>query len=416
VSNRLRTRNHFWGGGTGGVIPLISGGSLASGLTFTRASSATYTDGAGVIQTVGNDVPRYPNGLGRLLIEGARTNASPYSSDPTNAAWVGTNASNVASGFPPPAGLGPVAKFTPSGANTTSHYTFLPAATVTAAAWTYSLIVSAAEYSLVQLLWGSANLTNYANFDLTNGTVTAGTYTDAKIVPLGSGWYRISITSTLAVGQGGALARAVTTNMGRVATSYAGNSSDGFYFLEGQQEAGAFASSIIPTPGASTATRARDVLSGTLAALQLPGNGFTITGRCLIPQNAPTAINQLMAVVRGANDQNAYYIYNSAASSTIRVTRNTAGVASGTPSSGSMTPGVAFGWAMAVDLVSGAASICMEGGVVQSVTGGPTSAAITTLQLGGTATAGGELFGAISASALPYVAPNASLPALAAAA
>jgi len=59
-----------------------------------RASTATYIDPNGVLQTAGVNVPRYQNGA--LLVEGAATNALVPSSDLTNAAWLNqANATTV---------------------------------------------------------------------------------------------------------------------------------------------------------------------------------------------------------------------------------------------------------------------------------------------------------------------------------
>ena len=60
-------------------LDLMSPGVLPPGLTFTRASTATYFDAAGTMQTVGNDVPRWDydpitHALRGLLVEEPRTN------------------------------------------------------------------------------------------------------------------------------------------------------------------------------------------------------------------------------------------------------------------------------------------------------------------------------------------------------
>lgn len=60
-------------GGSVGV-PIILPGSLGPGGSFTRASSASYLDGNGTLQTVGANVPRFDGPARRLLIEGTRTN------------------------------------------------------------------------------------------------------------------------------------------------------------------------------------------------------------------------------------------------------------------------------------------------------------------------------------------------------
>ncbi len=66
-------------------------------ITFTRASTATYFDAAGVLSSAANNVPRIdydPETLicKGLLIEEARTNLLTYSEQFDNAAWIKSNA------------------------------------------------------------------------------------------------------------------------------------------------------------------------------------------------------------------------------------------------------------------------------------------------------------------------------------
>jgi hypothetical protein len=66
--------------------------SLDSRVTFTRASTATYFDGAGLIQSAAVNATRFDHdpatGVSRgLLIEESRTNLFRYSGELTNAAW-----------------------------------------------------------------------------------------------------------------------------------------------------------------------------------------------------------------------------------------------------------------------------------------------------------------------------------------
>lgn len=69
-------------------------------LTFTRASTGTYFDSAGALQTAAVDEPRFTHDpvtlepLG-LLIEEQRTNLLLWNRDLTNAVWVGTATANL---------------------------------------------------------------------------------------------------------------------------------------------------------------------------------------------------------------------------------------------------------------------------------------------------------------------------------
>ena len=64
--------------------------------TFTRASNATVVNKAGLIETVGNGIPRIDflgNTQGALKLEPQRTNLITYSEDFTNAIWTNTSSS-----------------------------------------------------------------------------------------------------------------------------------------------------------------------------------------------------------------------------------------------------------------------------------------------------------------------------------
>jgi len=127
-------------------------------------------------------------------------------------------------------------------------------------AHTFSIYAKAAGATFIQLLWNGPTSSNYANFDLSLGTLTAGTYTDAKITPVGNSWYRISITSTSASTT--ITANAWLIDNGTVArgASFTGDGTKGVLVWGAQLELGSFATSYIPT-GAATATRNADVAS-----------------------------------------------------------------------------------------------------------------------------------------------------------
>lgn len=58
-----------------GLVPLVRPGWLSPLVSFSRASGGTYLDASGVLQTAGNNVPRFQGSARRLLIEEARTNS-----------------------------------------------------------------------------------------------------------------------------------------------------------------------------------------------------------------------------------------------------------------------------------------------------------------------------------------------------
>ena len=101
-------------------------------------------------------------------------------------------------------------------------------------------------------------IANSTYFNLITGTISSiGSGYTATIVYVGNGWYRCSITKTLTNPY---VAVGVTSSSGNDGTG--GNGYNGIYVWGTQLEAGAFATSYIPT-GAFTATRLADNASMT---------------------------------------------------------------------------------------------------------------------------------------------------------
>jgi hypothetical protein len=61
---------------------------------------------------------------------------------------------------------------------------------------TISIYIKYVDRQFIQLLYGSLFSSDYANFDILNGVVTAGVNTSASISNIGNGWFRISMTTT----------------------------------------------------------------------------------------------------------------------------------------------------------------------------------------------------------------------------
>lgn len=238
-------------------------------LTFTRASSATYFDSAGLLQTAANDVMRFdhdpvtlaPRGI--LVEAEARTNLITYSDDFANASWTKTGAtiSSDAITAPDAGGADKIAEDTSTGEHGVlgSNVSYTSGTT-----YCLSAIVKAAERTLIRaLLPATAFGVNCAVvFNLSAGTaalVTGSASTVYSITAFGGGWWRITLSAaaTATVSATSAQFRLVTTG---TTASYTGTLGHGLYLWGAQLEAGASASSLIRTAGAST-TRAADTLT-----------------------------------------------------------------------------------------------------------------------------------------------------------
>lgn len=108
-------------------------------------------------------------------------------------------------------------------------------------AHTLSFSVKANGTDFVQLLWHNTLSTDYANFNITTGAVTAGTYTAATITDQGNGWFRCTITSTLAVANNVVSLYIIPTATSSRGAAYTGDGIKGVYVWGGQLERSATA-------------------------------------------------------------------------------------------------------------------------------------------------------------------------------
>ena len=230
-------------------------------ITFTRASSATFTGSNGLIQSATTNTPRFdydPVTLAAkgLLIEEQRTNLLLYSSDFGNAVWTKANIT-----------VTPNSTTAPDG--TTSATTF--AATTTSSAISYQDAI-ATSTTLVYTIYVKQNtgptdantFAVYNNTTVTNlsiltvnystGVVTHSLGSGATTTNVGNGWWRLSVPISSGVTVG---------NSVRIYPCFIGNAEtagESAFIWGAQLEAGAFATSYIPTV-ASQVTRSADVAS-----------------------------------------------------------------------------------------------------------------------------------------------------------
>jgi len=200
-----------------------------------------------------------------LLIEEARTNLLTYSSDWTNAAWSKANITVTAAATVSPDGTTNAQRLqatTTAAANNSSS-----AIAVAATAATYSIYVKQGSSPTAANSFALRNNTTATN--LVVGTLNyatgAWTYstgsTGVTVSNAGNGWWRIQISATTGITSGNTL------------ICYAGfigsgvTAGDFFYAYGAQLEAGAFATSYIPTV-ASTVTRNIDIA-------QMTGTNFS---------------------------------------------------------------------------------------------------------------------------------------------
>ena len=231
---------------------------------YTATTTQSITNYIPQLLTAASGVARFDNNpttfesLG-LLIEEGRTNLVTYSEQFDNAAWTKGAATITANTIVAPDGTLIGDKMVEDTANNTHLVQQAPSYT-SGTAYTYSVFAKAAERTFLQLRV-SASSQFSASFNLSTGVASQlASGTTAAITSVGNGWYRCSITFTATATAVGASRIGLLSN--ETTQNYTGDGYSGIYIWGAQLEAGAFATSYIPTV-ASQVTRAADAASMT---------------------------------------------------------------------------------------------------------------------------------------------------------
>lgn len=271
----------FTGDGTSGVYAwaaqLEEGSTVTSYIETTSASSvtraadyyypsnATYFGSDGLLKYATVNQPRFdynPSTLAPrgLLVEGQRTNAFLYSSDLTNAVWVASSGSLVSgtSGT----------NFIPSTANS-GHYFWEYTSVTSGTTYVDYIVVKANGYNYAQvaLATGFDTVSDYVNFNLSNGTIGnknvtggSGFIQNYGIVALQNGYYLCWATATAnaTTATGRFVWSAINADTASRLPFFAGDGTSGINIIYAQREVGTFPTSYIPTTSAA-ATRYPDL-------------------------------------------------------------------------------------------------------------------------------------------------------------
>lgn len=252
--------NYFWGA-------QLEQRSAAS--AYTSVSANPVSNYIPVLKTAGANQPRFdvdPITLESkgLLIEEQRTNLLSWIN---HSNWVAASSININTNVAvAPDGTVTAAKLVAPAASA-QHYTYHSYASASVQPYTYSAYAKAGEYTYINLDM-SDNVSGDASaiFNLANGTVTSSSFGtnwtngSTSIVPVGNGWYRCSVTATRAITGSSFLYSYLYIINNSVTSTFTGNGWNGVYVWGVQLEAGAFASSYIPTT-TSSVTRAVESIS-----------------------------------------------------------------------------------------------------------------------------------------------------------
>jgi hypothetical protein len=215
--------------------------------TFSRGSAATRINEQGLIETMGSTEPRlnWDDSCPSLLLEPQRTNLSTYSEDFSNSAWTKGSLTVSSNTTVAPDGTLTADSVTPNA--TTNAIRLYQAHTTSATDYSLSFFVKSNGRQYIQLLFGGVLSAVYSNFDLVNGTVTAGTSGAGKIEDYNNGWYRISLKASLNAGSDQIYLWSIDSGSAARGSTSTGNGTDGYYVWGSQFEQGKYPTSYIKT-------------------------------------------------------------------------------------------------------------------------------------------------------------------------
>ena len=227
--------------------------TLSGGLTWARASNATYIDLYGVMQYAAIDEPRQEKE--GWLIEGASTNLLTYSEALNNHQTVMTSIVDnaiVAAGIT-------FSEMTEDSSNTTHECRPNTLDVTSGEKLSLSFFAKAKERGIVAIRWATGGGAGTASFDLIQGVVISNNYLSADIKYLSDGVYRCSIVVE-ATGTDAETVIRLQMRDSQDTSSYQGDGVSGVYMTGIQCERLPFTSSYIPTTD-SPSTRSADRVS-----------------------------------------------------------------------------------------------------------------------------------------------------------
>lgn len=286
-------------------------GSLDAGITFTRATSATYYNSSGVLTTAASGAARFDHDPVTLeakgfLIEEARTNVVLRSAEFDSASWSKNVATVTADAVASPDGTTSADKIANSG--TTIDYPLCyQAFTSTAAAWSQSVYAKAGTVNFITVGTYDGTTVKLSGVNLTTGVadVTAAGHT-ISTQDVGNGWWRITVLYTYP-GTTGRIHVGLHATAGVLSYAPSAAGADYIYAWGAQAEAGSYPTSYIPTTTAAvtrnadvavmTGTNFSDWFSASTGTIYAQWNPTSVSGTRPIVQFDDTTANELLALL-----------------------------------------------------------------------------------------------------------------------
>ena len=197
---------------------------------FSHAQVETGSFPTSYIPTEGSTVTRAADIASVDGADFSTTNLLAYS-ESFDVGWTSTNTSEVANAIEGPFAGGDAEKLV-GNAGQTAMFIYRDSSIVSGTTYTQSVYAKADGFSFLQIAGSTGFAQVIANFDLTSGTVTSTSGAMvASIEAVGGGWYRCNATLISGVtGNGRMLIALIGSGTdARLASSQAGNGSDGLY-------------------------------------------------------------------------------------------------------------------------------------------------------------------------------------------
>jgi hypothetical protein len=246
------------------IVPSDGSGDM----TFARTgNTATRVNASGLIEPINANIPRLDY-LGstcpKLLLEPQRTNLLTYSDAFDNAAWTKNALTISANSIASPDGTTNADSVIET-ATTDYHITGQTKSLTSGTSYTLSFFVKPNGRNFSRILFGADGFgLQYANFNLLTDEIVKSANVTAKIESYSNGWKRCTASASAIASVTDAIYFGPARNTTDGWVTFAGNASLGIYAYGSQLEAGAYATSYIPTTTASV-TRNADSCSKTSA-------------------------------------------------------------------------------------------------------------------------------------------------------
>jgi len=251
-------------------------GLVATDYLETTTSARSTFAGITVDGTSVPNVPRLDYSGGAtcpsLLLEPQRTNLATYSESFDNAAWTKANATVTANATTSPDGYVNADKLVEDTTAADRHHTSQNITTTNNTSYIAYIFVKKGERDFIYFRSNVASSFNLQWFDLTNKTVggTVGSFDDVGVVEFANDWVLCYIKKTELTGSSRVFQWGLATD--NLVETYNGDGTSGLFLWGAQVEAGAYATSYIPTLGAAVTRLADDSY-----LLQTPTDADTFT-------------------------------------------------------------------------------------------------------------------------------------------